>query len=334
MIVSEYVEVCCSGPNIQWFRDKGYDAAYHKKIMVKVEDLPPRSTAKVTFRCDYCGKEYTTQWVHRQVSPSQIQKDCCYECRAKKSKENCLLKYGVENVSQLKEVQEKTAQTNLEKYGVRSVLSVQEVIAKRKKTNLERYGFENAALSESVKQKMRETNLERYGVEYAITSEQVQSTITRTCYERYGVKRPLQDEGIRLKTVESAKANGTDCIMYSRQQAHLSELFGGELNALVDGYFVDILLPNHIACEYDGHGHWIRVYKHEMTFEEFAETDILRENRLIGSGYKVIRIVNRHDKNFEDSVYLQAKDTLMDLLTYGKHNVYIYDIESDAYTFR
>lgn len=40
MILTKEVEVKPSGKSIQYYRDLGYNAEYHKPLMVNVEDLP------------------------------------------------------------------------------------------------------------------------------------------------------------------------------------------------------------------------------------------------------------------------------------------------------
>ena len=69
----------------------------------------------------------------------------------RKSKETCLKKYGVENVSKSDTIQKVKAQNNFKKYGVTNTSKLQ-----------------------SVKDKVIQTNLERFGVEYPMQTEEFQ----------------------------------------------------------------------------------------------------------------------------------------------------------------
>ena len=82
-------------------------------------------------------------------------------------KKTCLQRYGVENQSQSKIIQDKYKETCLKKYGVEHAFKSQKVKEKIKDTMLERYGVENPNQNAKIKNKIKETNLQKYGVEYA-----------------------------------------------------------------------------------------------------------------------------------------------------------------------
>jgi len=71
-----------------------------------------------------------------------------------KMKETCFEKYGVENTSKIKEIQDKWKQTNLERYGVENVFQSEEIKEKIKNTNLEKYGVEYPSQSETIMEKI------------------------------------------------------------------------------------------------------------------------------------------------------------------------------------
>lgn len=77
------------------------------KIKVKVKDLQSNSTKKVVVKCDYCGKKIKKEWRKYIKQREGMQKDSCKECSKEKQKEMSLLKYGVENCTQRKDVAEK-----------------------------------------------------------------------------------------------------------------------------------------------------------------------------------------------------------------------------------
>ena len=66
-----------------------------------------------------------------------------------------------------KKYRKKTKENNLKKYGVENAAQRTDVKMKMKQTSLERYGVENPSKSEIVKEKYKQTCLEKYGVESA-----------------------------------------------------------------------------------------------------------------------------------------------------------------------
>lgn len=63
---------------------------------------------------------------------------------SEKAQETLLTKYGVSNVSQLKEVKEKRKNTNISKYGVDNVSKLPEIVDKITSTKISRYGKKNS----------------------------------------------------------------------------------------------------------------------------------------------------------------------------------------------
>ena len=123
-------------------------------------------TMNIDFICS-CGKKVT-------ITVKSYKKDSRLKCKACKTKETNLEKYGVENLLH----SEKAKQTNFEKYGVdnfakskkaKNIISMKNkenannALTKRKKTNLEKYGVEYSFQSEKVKEKIKQTNLKKYG---------------------------------------------------------------------------------------------------------------------------------------------------------------------------
>lgn len=134
--------------------------------------------------CKICGKpiEYT-------CSPKEKPTYCSPECRKEGKRLTVQARYGVDNVSQLLEVQQKISKINssaevssrrkatcIAKYGVDNVSKDLEVKKKlsavmkterylkgREKTCLERYGFANPMQAQQTKDKQRQTYLDRYG---------------------------------------------------------------------------------------------------------------------------------------------------------------------------
>lgn len=135
-----------------------------------------------------------------------------------KRKKTLLLKYGVENISQLKEVREKAKNTMLERYGVENIMHSDKAKEKIKKTNMKKYGVDNPSKSKQVKQKISQSNkkvaneaktkrkntvIEKYGVENIQQNKEIKTKASLTNIERYGGKSPLQSNKVKETRVKN-----------------------------------------------------------------------------------------------------------------------------------
>lgn len=109
MIKEEYVEITVNNSMIKWYQSKGYDIPLEKvqlycknkkgetikngvkyrikngtKILVRVDDLPPKSNETITVICEQCGKEYKTRFGFYNSKKTNK----CSECQ-KKTLKNC-----------------------------------------------------------------------------------------------------------------------------------------------------------------------------------------------------------------------------------------------------
>lgn len=122
-----------------------------------------------------------------------------------KVKRTVTKKYGVDNVSQREEVKNKKKQKAIEKYGVDCVLQNETIKEKIKNTNIQKYGVDNIGKSKVVRNKARNTNLEKYGVEYPGQSIIVKNKIKDTNIQKYGVPCVFQNEKIKKRIAETNK---------------------------------------------------------------------------------------------------------------------------------
>lgn len=110
-----------------------------------------------------------------------------------------LEKYGVENVSQLKEIKEKKEQTCLEHFGVENPAQSKEVYDKIRQTCLEVYGVESSNSTLEKKEKIKNTVLQRYGAENIMQNADIHAKQKETLIERYGVDNPQKNADIKAK---------------------------------------------------------------------------------------------------------------------------------------
>lgn len=131
--------------------------------------------------------------------------------RKEKSKDTCLLKYGVEHYQQTDEHKEKSKITCMEKYGTSHHSKTEEYKEKVKKTSLERYGVEyynnrplalettlsrygvnHFSKTDEFIEKCKITSLEKYGVEHYAQSIDAQTELKNKCLLKYGVEHYAQ----------------------------------------------------------------------------------------------------------------------------------------------
>lgn len=103
-----------------------------------------------------CGKE--RKYYCYGYRPTCGGKECENVVREKSKREFCLKNYGVEFVTQLETMKQKSKQTCMEKFGVDNCTKSKEIINKRQQNNIEKYGvtepislkqFRSKTLSES-----------------------------------------------------------------------------------------------------------------------------------------------------------------------------------------
>lgn len=144
---------------------------------------------KYSFQCRLCGKEVLNSV---KKSRKYRERQLLFLCRGCSIKHSVKEKYGVDNIFQLQEIQDKSRQTCLERYGTENYSQSEEGKMKFKARSVLLYGVENPFQSEEIKRRIKETNLKRYGAESYIQSEEGKITIKNIMIERYGVEHPLQ----------------------------------------------------------------------------------------------------------------------------------------------
>ena len=154
---------------------------------------------KVKFICSCCNNECTKAFINLTTD------FICGSCNSKKSynqekiKQTNLKKYGVEHVTQVKEIKEKIKQTCKKHYGVEYPCQSDTVKEKRNQTCLQKYGVEYTSQVNEFKNKKKETYLEHYGVENPSQSKDVLEKRKQTYLEHYGVENPCQSKDVLEK---------------------------------------------------------------------------------------------------------------------------------------
>ena len=149
--------------------------------------------------CPVCGKE--TSFRNIKYGYSEY---CCVECsyrgesRQEKRKKTCLEKYGVENVSQNKDIKVKKEKTIKENYGGFG-FSSQIIRDKSNNTIKEKYGVENVSQNELIKIKKKDSLINHYGSIEEAQSIKANKT-KQTVKEKYGVECIFQLPNNKIKS--------------------------------------------------------------------------------------------------------------------------------------
>lgn len=153
--------------------------------------------------CFGCGKTFTIKKPKAGVS---IDRYTCgdYKCRTKLTQQTNMEKYGVKNVAQRKEVQDKMKKTTLERFGVEHAFQSEKIKEKIKETNVEKYGTEHPRWhNEESRKKAEQTNIEKYGHVNPFGGEKIKEKIQQGNLDKYGVLWTTQAEEVKSKMRDS-----------------------------------------------------------------------------------------------------------------------------------
>lgn len=124
---------------------------------------------------------------------------CSYKCRAIKTRQTSLKKYGTAAPGNNPEARKKSRQTMVDRYGAEYTLQSPMLKDKVNKTVLEIYGTNNVMKNEYIKRKAEQTNLKRYGSKTYLTSEKGKAEYFEIMDTKYGVQYPIQNSEIKQK---------------------------------------------------------------------------------------------------------------------------------------
>lgn len=318
------------------YRKMGYEpfdvADKRCKVWVNSKDVFKNAHVPIRVQCDYCGEIYTVskhlytaalkmcytkKWSCPNCKKEKIMETCLdiYGCHfthldsyKKAVKRSSLEKYGVEYPMRSDDVKQKQRATLLSRYGVEYAGQIPEGKEKAIQTNLVRYGVTHSSKLEETQEKKRATVRERYGVDHVAQLDSVKDKIKATCLERFGVDQPMKSPEIRQKSNETYYKNGSGHC--SKQQWHIWEVVGGELNYPAYGYSLDILIDD-IDVEYNGSGHDLCVQTGQKTREDFDKKERMRKGCLKSHGYKILNLDSATDKLPNDETIKYIVDSLV-----------------------
>lgn len=359
-ILSEFIEIFINTKNsYNKYKKKGYNPEIGKSILVKICDIPKSCRLKISVSCDNCGDAFEIDYRSYNLNP-EYPNVLCTKCHRKKIEDRYFEKYGVRNPMQLKENKEKQENTMIKKYGKSKPMQVDFIKDKYEKTCLEKYGTRYAIDNEDVRNKALTTNIEKYGVKYPFNSKDIRdkaletlsnkyyvskspfenkdiiNKTKKTMIDRYGVDNPSKYEKFIKKSLDTKRMKYGKVLFAkstSRQQILVCNILDGKLNTSIGKYVPDIIFDEKFICEYDGRGHDLGVRLGKISRDDFIENEINRENFLIDSGYKILRIINNNDREFNDNKIIEIKNIALEYFKKGI-SVFKYDLDTDKYSYR
>lgn len=132
MLLDKEIKILVNNSTAEYYENLGYEVPRYigarkelrvkrgTKIIVKIEDLNPKSNIKVNVECDYCGKKYAIPYATylKAVVNGEIKKVACFgKCSQKKLEESNMSRYGVATPTQRPDVDKKIKATMKERYG-------------------------------------------------------------------------------------------------------------------------------------------------------------------------------------------------------------------------
>jgi len=82
----------------------------------------------------------------------------------------------------------------ISRYGVDNISKLKEVKIKKKKTTYKNFGVENPFQSEEIKEKIKDKLIDKYGVDHPLKSKKIIDKKNKTCIERYGTNNYQKSE--------------------------------------------------------------------------------------------------------------------------------------------
>lgn len=225
MILTNNVKIKINSFNFKHFSELGFNIKKGDEIEVNPDQLFRYSEVLIKVKCDFCGDERkiknSTYNLNRDRNDDSY---FCFKCREIRSKQTNLKKYGVENVSQAKEIKEKKKQTNLKNWGTENVFQSEEIKKISRKTKKEKYddefftnrekskqtclknnGVEWPTQSKNILDKRNSNNIKKYNVKSYTQTEECQNKIRKTCDKKYGKKSYLSTEDCQIKSRKTCR---------------------------------------------------------------------------------------------------------------------------------
>jgi hypothetical protein len=204
----------------------------------------------IEFKCIKCNN-VTSKRFEYIIKYNPTCNECSYNEKGNNARKTMLLRYGVENISQLENVKNKKKETTLKNYGVEHNSQCQIIKDKKIITSLKNNGVEYPQQCEEIRNKSKQTTLKNYGVEHP---QQCKEIMEKTCKNSYNIKcfnfpsgKPITCQGYEpfaldeLVKIEEESNILTGC-------KNVPTIWYNDEDGKKHRHYVDIYIPNKNRC--------------------------------------------------------------------------------------
>ncbi len=212
--------------------------------------------------CPVCGSKYLIK-KYCLGSPPVC---CSYACRAKKTAQTSLLKYGCKAPGNNPEARKKASETMMKSLGVPYAQMSKEVKEKSEATLKLKYGVDNIAKNPEYKMKAVNTAVERYGGKLPFNSPESYDKQRKTILEKYGVNSALEIPHVQRSSPTRVSKMNIDFKERIEKLGHMCELEYRIGNRYFDLYVDDIKTVIELDPTYT---HWFYANKESKDYDKY-----------------------------------------------------------------
>ena len=114
-----------------------------------------------------------------------------------KKKDSLLKKYGFDNPSKVKSIQDKKIETSILNHGTSSPNQAESVKQKKIDSSRIHYGVDHPHMIKEIRSKVKRTMKERFGVEFSFQSEELLEKSRLTSLKNWGTDHPMESNKVK-----------------------------------------------------------------------------------------------------------------------------------------
>jgi hypothetical protein len=200
----------------------------------------------------------------------------CHNCsnfeKGNKAKKTTMLKYGVENISQLNDIKNKKKETTIKNYGVYHNSQSQIIKNKKVETTFKNFGVEYPQQSQLIKNKSKQTCINNYGVEHPTQNSEIAEQTFKKCYKPKTVILPsgkeIKCQGYEPFALEELIKVDTDENNIVTGCKNVPIIWYNDEFGKKHRHYVDIFIPSQNKCIEVKSSWTLNNYKKNIIFEK------------------------------------------------------------------
>jgi hypothetical protein len=204
----------------------------------------------IEFKCIKCNKN-TSKRFEYIIKYNPTCNECSYLEKGNKARKTMLLRYGVENISQLENIKNKKKETTLKNYGVEHNSQCQLIKDKKIVTSLKNNGVEHPQQSKIIYNKTKETCIKKYGFEHPQQNKDIMEKSSKNCYKPKSFIFPSGNE-IKCQGYEPFALENLIKLYYETDIItgckNVPTIWYNDENGKKHRHYVDIFIPSENKC--------------------------------------------------------------------------------------